>query len=101
MRRTMSQNSSCAIAKTANSRMRCAQAGRKKRTAAVAVEAKTAPEGHEEGCACPYCEGPLVEEASVETCRKCDVEFVECPSCRDLNRKGAETCVHCGEALEN
>jgi nitrogen fixation protein NifU and related proteins len=73
---------------------------RKKRTAAVAVEAKTAPEGHEEGCACPYCEGPLVEEASGETCRKCDVKFVECPSCGDLNKKGTETCVHCGEALE-
>jgi len=59
-----------------------------------------APEEGAEACACPYCEGPLVEEGGGEICRKCEIEFVECPTCGELNKKGAETCVHCGEALE-
>jgi nitrogen fixation NifU-like protein len=68
--------------------------------AVASGEAKRTPESQAEECACPYCDGPLVEEGAGELCRKCDVEFVECPSCGDLNKRGAETCVHCGEALE-
>jgi nitrogen fixation NifU-like protein len=74
---------------------------KKPSAAAEGGEGPKVPEGEaEEACACPYCEGPLVEEGGGELCRKCDLEFVECPSCGDLNKKGAETCVHCGEALE-
>jgi len=67
---------------------------------AAAGGAKKVPEGEAEKCACPYCDGPIIEEGAREICRKCDIEFVECPSCGDLNKKGMETCVHCGEALE-
>jgi nitrogen fixation NifU-like protein len=58
-------------------------------------------EHHREGgeCACPYCEGPLVDEGTEEYCQKCQVEFVECPHCGELNKKGGETCVHCGAGL--
>ncbi len=73
---------------------------REKQAPAAAAGPKAVAEGPAEACACPYCEGPLVEEGAGELCRKCDVEFVECPSCGDLNKKGVETCVHCGEALE-
>jgi nitrogen fixation NifU-like protein len=73
---------------------------REKSSPAEAAGAKKVPAGEAEPCACPYCEGPLVEEGAGELCRKCDVEFVECPSCGDLNKRGPEHCVHCGEDLE-
>jgi len=49
--------------------------------------------------ACPYCEGPLVEGGMKEYCQKCQIEFVECPHCGELNKKGGETCVHCGAGI--
>ena len=73
---------------------------REKSSPAAAAEAKKVPAGEAEKCACPYCDEPIIEEGAREICRKCDIEFVECPSCGDLNKKGTETCVHCGEALE-
>jgi nitrogen fixation protein NifU and related proteins len=73
---------------------------REKTSPAAAGAAKKAPAAEGEECACPYCDGPLVEEEGQELCRKCEVEFLDCPSCGELNKKGAETCVHCGEALE-
>ena len=50
-------------------------------------------------CVCPYCDGPLVDEGTKEFCQKCQVEFMECPHCGELNKKGGETCVHCGAGL--
>lgn len=72
----------------------------REKRAPEAAGPKAAPAATGEACACPYCDGPLVEEAGQELCRKCEVEFTECPSCGDLNKAGVETCVHCGEALE-
>jgi nitrogen fixation protein NifU and related proteins len=74
----------------------------KQKTSAAAPSAAAGhgPEEEEEGCACPYCDEPLVEEGAGESCRKCELEFVECPGCGELNKKGAEACVHCGRALE-
>ena len=67
----------------------------KRQPAAKAPEKAEPPrEGGE--CACPYCDGPLVDEGTEEYCQKCQVEFVECPRCGELNKKGGETCVHCG-----
>jgi len=63
----------------------------------VAQAPEKAERPHEgEGCACPYCDEPLVDEGTEEYCQKCQVEFVECPRCGELNKKGGETCVHCG-----
>ncbi len=66
----------------------------------AAVKAEPAPAGKEdEECACPYCDEPLVGQGTEEYCRKCDVEFAECPACGGLNKTGAAACVHCGRAL--
>jgi nitrogen fixation NifU-like protein len=60
-------------------------------TAAPSLEAS-------EGCACPYCEGPL-DEGDAEYCKACQIELEECPSCGGITKKGDATCVHCGEKL--
>jgi nitrogen fixation protein NifU and related proteins len=64
----------------------------------AAKKAEHAHEGEDE-CACPYCDEPLVGQGTEEYCRKCELEFVECPSCGELNKKGAGDCVHCGKAV--
>jgi nitrogen fixation NifU-like protein len=51
-----------------------------------------------EGCACPYCDGPL-EEGEAEYCQACRIELEECPSCGGITKKGDATCIHCGKAL--
>ena len=48
-----------------------------------------------EGCACPYCEGPL-EAGEAGYCQACQIELEECPSCGGITKKGAEACIHCG-----
>ncbi len=51
-----------------------------------------------EACACPYCDSSL--EAEDKTfCRACRVEFVECPSCAGITKKGDTACIHCGKPL--
>jgi len=70
-----------------------------KRGPAVAVPEKAEHSREGKECACPYCDEPLVGEGNEEYCRKCQVEFVECPGCGELNKKGGETCVHCGAGL--
>jgi nitrogen fixation NifU-like protein len=47
-----------------------------------------------EGCACPYCDTPLEEEAGF--CQACRIELEECPACGGITKKGAEVCIHCG-----
>ncbi len=65
------------------------------------AQAPTAgPDLHEnEGCACPYCEGPL-EEGKPEYCQACEIELGECPSCGGITNKNAATCIHCGAAVK-
>jgi len=59
-----------------------------------------APDLHEhEGAACPYCDGPLDEEAG-EYCRACQIELEECPSCGEITKKDADVCIHCGAPLK-
>jgi nitrogen fixation NifU-like protein len=72
---------------------------KQKRGPAVAVPEKAEHSHEGEECACPYCDEPLVDEGNEEYCRKCQIEFVECPGCGELNKKGGETCVHCGVGL--
>ena len=72
---------------------------KQKRGHAVAVPEKAEHSHEGEECACPYCDEPLVDEGNKEYCRKCQVEFVECPGCGELNKKGGEICVHCGAGL--
>jgi len=74
---------------------------REKQRPAAPAPVKAAPgHGEEEECACPYCDEPLVGQGADVSCRKCEVEFVECPSCGELNKTGVASCVHCGQALE-
>jgi nitrogen fixation NifU-like protein len=59
-----------------------------------------APDLHEsEGCACPYCEGPLDEGTKVY-CQACQMELEECPACGGITKKDADTCIHCGAPLK-
>jgi len=51
----------------------------------------------EEGCCCPYCEGPLEDLESY--CTKCQVELEECPECGKLTNKHEEKCAHCGAEI--
>jgi len=53
---------------------------------------------HEEGCACPYCDGTLEEEANV--CRSCQIELGDCPHCGQVTNIHGEKCVHCGAKIE-
>ncbi len=48
----------------------------------------------EEGCSCPYCEGPV--EGLEEVCSSCHVELDRCDDCGKILTKEAEECPHCG-----
>lgn len=52
----------------------------------------------QEGCACPYCAGP-VDEGERKFCRACLVQLGECPACGAITNLEGETCVGCGAAL--
>jgi nitrogen fixation NifU-like protein len=69
---------------------------RKKR---AAPSEKAAEPKKEEKCYCPYCDGPI-EEVAGDFCRRCQIEFVECPHCGALTKKGEETCLKCGAEVE-
>ncbi len=69
---------------------------RQKLNPSTETKAASKPDHEEEECACPYCEGPLAAEGDEEFCQTCQVEFVECPSCGTLNKKGGGPCIHCG-----
>jgi nitrogen fixation NifU-like protein len=71
---------------------------RKKKETGGQAEAPAADLHENEGCACPYCDGPL-EEGEAEYCKACQIELEECPHCGGITRKDAETCIHCGERL--
>ena len=43
---------------------------------------------------CPYCDDPL--EGFENYCKKCKIEFEECPECGKPSKKGEERCIHCG-----
>jgi nitrogen fixation NifU-like protein len=72
---------------------------RQKQSAAQKEKAKEATEAaaSEEGCCCPYCEGPL--EDLGDYCTKCQVELAECPECGKLTNRREEKCAHCGAEL--
>jgi nitrogen fixation protein NifU and related proteins len=67
--------------------------------APAAPKVEHAHEESEEECSCPYCDEPLVGQGTEEYCRKCELEFAECPSCGELNKKGVAACIHCGQAM--
>lgn len=48
----------------------------------------------EESCYCPYCEGPI--EGLESSCKKCQIEFEDCPECKKPMNKKADECPHCG-----
>ena len=54
---------------------------------------------HPECCSCPFCDTALQEEDKL-FCRACRVEFVECPACGGISKKGEPVCIHCGKPLE-
>jgi len=51
-------------------------------------------EAHE-GCACPYCDGPI-EDEDASYCQACQIELEECSACGGIIKKGDKTCLHCG-----
>ncbi len=64
------------------------------------VEKKESTDPHDhEGCACPYCEGPLEEQPGY--CKACHIELEECPSCGGVTKKSAGACIHCGKSLQD
>jgi nitrogen fixation NifU-like protein len=63
---------------------------------AVAPAPPLSPEGRDELCCCPYCEGPLEGMEEVCACRHCDIEFVECPECGKYTNRADEVCINCG-----
>ncbi len=71
---------------------------RKKAASEGTGEAPGADLHENEGCACPYCEGPL-EEGGEEYCSACKIELEECPSCGGITNKNADACMHCGKPL--
>ncbi len=57
-------------------------------------------EVHEhDGCACPYCDATLEEEAA-GYCTACRIELEECPACGGITKKEDKTCIHCGASLD-
>ncbi len=71
---------------------------KRKQTSAEPRPAPAVDLHENEGCACPYCEGPL-EEGATEYCKACQIELEECPSCGGITKRGDETCIHCGKPL--
>ncbi|MHB8055104.1 MAG: Fe-S cluster assembly scaffold protein NifU [Candidatus Aminicenantales bacterium] len=49
---------------------------------------------------CPYCEGPVDSSADMCSCKKCDLDLVECGHCHLYTNKADTTCTHCGAQLE-
>ncbi len=67
---------------------------RNRQAGKAAAPAGEAHAPHDEGCNCPYCEGPLEEDQAV--CKSCQIELVECPHCGQITNARGESCVHCG-----
>jgi len=61
--------------------------------------AQAGHEEHEEGCCCPYCDGPVDGLEDVCACRHCDIELVECPECGNYTNKADASCVSCGARM--
>ena len=72
---------------------------REKQSAVPSAGKKAGRAAEEEECACPYCDGPLIAEGTEENCQLCQVDFTSCPTCGELNKKGAASCHHCGIEL--
>jgi nitrogen fixation NifU-like protein len=53
--------------------------------------------GHEDGCSCPYCEGPI--EGMEGVCHHCEIDLVECSACGKYTNKKDAACVNCGAKL--
>lgn len=50
---------------------------------------------------CPYCEGPVEDAAGMCSCKKCDLDLVECGHCHLYTNKAETHCTHCGALLES
>jgi nitrogen fixation NifU-like protein len=50
---------------------------------------------------CPYCSGPVVNLPDMCTCKKCDLDLVECGHCHLYTNKAETHCTHCGAQLES
>jgi nitrogen fixation NifU-like protein len=72
---------------------------RARKAGQVAAPAAAADHGHEEGCACPYCDSAL-DEDNKSICRACRVEFEDCPACGGITKKGDAVCIHCGQPIK-
>ena len=70
---------------------------RNRQAGKAAASAGEAHAPHDEGCSCPYCEGPLEEDQAV--CKSCQIELVECPHCGQITNARGESCVHCGTPM--
>ena len=49
---------------------------------------------------CPYCDGPVDNSPEMCSCRKCDLDLVECGHCHLYTNKAETNCTHCGAQLE-
>ncbi|RJR27565.1 MAG: Fe-S cluster assembly scaffold protein NifU [Candidatus Latescibacterota bacterium] len=60
--------------------------------------AATAAHGHDhDECTCPFCDAEIDKEDPI--CRRCGVEFLECPACGKLASNKDAACPHCGAAM--
>jgi len=49
---------------------------------------------------CPYCSGPVESSMNMCSCKKCDLDLVECGHCHLYTNKAETNCTHCGAQLE-
>jgi len=49
---------------------------------------------------CPYCDGPVEGLADMCSCKKCDLDLVECGHCHLYTNKAETNCTHCGAQLD-
>jgi len=49
---------------------------------------------------CPYCAGPVEASTEMCSCKKCDLDLVECGHCHLYTNKAETNCTHCGAQLE-